>query len=175
MSLAMILAVTSLSAGAVEVRMSWQDAVARLAQERAQVEGCVSVLKAMRNEQAIAQAVTTYMSAKAETDAVIAALVVALARNDVPASLSDLNTRLGRVSAGRDTLCRTARTANPMGSGVRGGLMEIIGAVLGPLADAVRDLVLDARNRDALVRKTIQTQVEATAWPAFSDIKPATL
>lgn len=153
--------------------MSWQDAVARLAQERAQVEVCVSVIKSRGDDPARVQAAAIYGKAKAEVDGVVAGLVVALAKDRPPSSLSDLIPRLDRATAGRDALCGTARTLLPPDPGAKGGVADIIGAVLGPVAEAVKDLVLAAWERDALARRTIQTQVEATAWPAYSDIQPA--
>jgi hypothetical protein len=41
------------------------------------------------------------------------------------------------------------------------------------LSDAVSTLYNNHRNDDALTRRTIQTQLEAARWPAFSEVKAA--
>lgn len=154
--------------------MSWQDAVARLAQERTQAETCAAVIKARGAPADRERAAMGYGAAKAEVDGVIAGLVVLLARDGGPAELGDLLPRLERAAAGRDRLCRSAQGLIPADPGARGGVVaEIVGAVLGPLVDAVKDLIVDGRERDAAARRTIQTRLEATAWTAFSDLAPA--
>lgn len=156
--------------------MSWQDAVTRLAQERTQAETCAAVIKARGTAADRERAAMGYGAAKAEMDGVIAGLVVLLARNGNPSELSALLPRLERAAAGRDRLCRSAQGLIPADPGAKGGVVaEIVGAVLGPLVDAVKDLIIDGRERDAAARRTIQTRLEATAWTAFSDLAPASL
>lgn len=155
--------------------MAWQESVARLAEERTQAENCAAVIKARGDAPARERAALAYGAARAEVDGVIAGLVTALAKRAGPASLRDLTPRLDRVTGGRESLCRTAQALIPAARGAKGGpIAEIVGAVLGPLIDAVKDLIIDARDRDSAARRTIQTQVEAAAWTPFSDIPPAT-
>src|SRR5271166_3541191 len=81
--LAVVVAGTALHAQEI----NWQEAVARLARERAQVEICASVLKKHGNPTAIERGSISYGEAKAEYDGIIAGLSVALARNSQPAFL----------------------------------------------------------------------------------------
>ncbi|MBP2291721.1 hypothetical protein [Azospirillum rugosum] len=155
--------------------MAWQEAVARLAQERTQAETCAALIKARGDAPARDRAAMAYGAAKAEVDGVIAGLVAALAKNADPTSLRDLTPRLDRAAGGRESLCRTAQSLVPAAPGAKGGpVAEIVGAVVEPLIGAMKDLLIDARDRDAAARRTIQTQVEAAAWTPFSDIAPAT-
>src|SRR3954451_22700856 len=72
--------------------INWQEAVAQLARERTQAETCASVLKKYGKDNATItdRGSLSYGEAKAEYDAVIAGLSVALARGGQPASLPDL-------------------------------------------------------------------------------------
>ena len=76
--------------------IGWQEAVARLAGERTRAEACAGLLRRYGDEAAKAQGQVAYGEAKAEVDGVIAGLTVALARHAEPASLPDLEGRLGR-------------------------------------------------------------------------------
>src|SRR5215469_2013018 len=76
--------------------INWQEAVARLARERTLAETCAGVLKKYGDPVAIERASISYGEAKAEYDGIIAGLSVALARNEQPASLPDLEGRLQR-------------------------------------------------------------------------------
>ena len=69
--------------------IGWQEAVARLAQERTLAETCVALLKkhGHSNAGAIERGGLAYADAKAEYDAIVAGLDVALAQSDQPASL----------------------------------------------------------------------------------------
>jgi hypothetical protein len=58
----------------------------------------------------------------------------------------------------------------PDTAGEKGGIIDVLGEVIGPLIDAAKAIVLDYREEDRLTRKTIQTQLEATKWPAFASI-----
>ena len=60
--------------------INWQEAVARLAQERTQAETGVRLLKKHGNAAAIDRGALAYGEAKAEYDGIIAGLVVALAQ-----------------------------------------------------------------------------------------------
>jgi hypothetical protein len=61
--------------------------VARLAGERTKAETCVHFLKQYGDKGAVGQGELTYGDAKGDVDAVIAGLIVALAKDDPPDSL----------------------------------------------------------------------------------------
>ena len=172
----LVAVLASFSVWAAPARMSWQDGVARLGQERHQAETCAAVIKARGSVAMIDNALMTYSGAKAEIDGIIAGLVVALAKDDEPGSLSSLNPRLERATAGRESLCRTAGSLLAPDPGAKGGeLAAIVEGVVGSLIDAARALIIDSRERDAQTRKTIQNQIEAQAWAPFDAIVPARL
>lgn len=150
--------------------INWQEAVARLARERALVVNWLGVLE--RNRVRIGAAeidrlAVIYGEAKAEYDGVIAGLVVALARKGQPASLADLQERLGRGVAKREAFCAGVGALVPARSGERSVIADIVKGAVGPLIQAVQAIWLRARDDDALTRKTIETQLEAARWPAF--------
>ena len=49
----------------------------------------------------------------------------------------------------------------------------MIGGVVGPVIEAIKAIWLRKQDDDALMRKTIETQLEATSWPAFASIAPS--
>ena len=150
--------------------IGWQEAVARLASERTRAETCASLLKRHGDQAAISRGELAYGEAKAEVDAVIAGLVVALAEDEAPASLPDLEARLRRGVTAREAFCKEVMPLVPDTTGEKGGIVDVLGEVLGPLIDAAKAIYLDFREEDRLTRKTIQTQLEATKWPAFASI-----
>jgi hypothetical protein len=88
-----LLAICMISAAIAE-EIGWQEAVARLAYERTKAETCVKELKKYGNRAAVRRGEDAYNNAKAEYDATISGLTVALARKGEPASLPDLEARL---------------------------------------------------------------------------------
>jgi hypothetical protein len=95
---------------------------------------------------------------------------VALAKEDEPASLPDLETRLGRGVKGRESLCEQVEPLVPDAAGEKNVIADLVAGALQPLITAVKEIYLDAEEADRLTRLTIQNQLEATKWPAFADI-----
>jgi hypothetical protein len=156
--------------------IGWQEAVARLAQERTLAETCVALLKehGKKNAGAIDRGRLAYDDAKAEYDAVVAGLDVALARNDQPASLPDLEARLRRGFDKRQGFCATVeRLVPPPPKGVKSPFTDIAGGAVGPVVDALKAIWLRTRDDNALMRKTIETQLEDTKWPSFASVSPS--
>ena len=156
--------------------INWQEAVARLAQERTQAETCVRMLKKYGRGSAIGRGEVAYSEAKAEYDAIIAGLSVALARKEQPQSLPDLEDRLKRGFDKRRSFCNSVLMSIPSGGGPGGGekgvVEQIVSGALGPLIQALQAIYMRAKDDDALSRATIQTQLEATSWPTFVSIAP---
>jgi hypothetical protein len=153
--------------------INWQEAVARLARERTQAETCVSVLKKYGDPTVIDRGSLSYSEAKAEYDGVIAGLSVALTRKDQPASLPDLKGRLQRGFEKREAFCQSAQSLIPPDKGEKGVIEEIVGGAIGPLIQAAQAIYFRAKEEDLLTRKTIETQLEATSWPAFASVSPS--
>jgi hypothetical protein len=88
-SLAAVLAVCMISAAFAE-EIGWPVAVARLAYERTKAETCVKALKKYRDKATLSRGEDVYNNSKAEYDAVVRGLTVALAGKGDTASLPDL-------------------------------------------------------------------------------------
>jgi hypothetical protein len=158
--------------------IGWQEAVARLMAERGRAETGVALLKKHGDEAARSRGELAYGEGRAEVDAIVSGLIVALAQGTEPTSLPELEARLeclGRVGAAFGAL---VRSVVPDGIGERGWLADLAGGLLGgtvgPVADAVKAIRLDTaqarREADRLKAKTIETQLEAARWPVFAAI-----
>jgi hypothetical protein len=66
-----------------------------------------------------------------------------------------------------------AQSLIPEDKGEKGIVNEIVKGAIGPLIQAVQAIYSKAKDDDALTRKTIQTQLEATSWPAFASVSPS--
>lgn len=152
---------------------SWQDAVARLAQERTLAETCARVLKKYGTAAAQDRGSIAYGEAKASFDGAIAGLVVALAQKQQPESIAHLQDRLERGYQQREAFCEDAAALIPSEPGQKGIIDEIVSGALGPLIQAAKDIYFRGKDDDALTRRTIQTQLEATTWPAFASVSPS--
>jgi hypothetical protein len=166
------LAVCAISAALAE-EIGWQEAVARLAYERTKAETCVKELKKYGDEAAKSRGEDAYNDAKAEYDAIISGLTVALARKGEPASLPDLEARLQRGFDAREAFCKSVQPLIPSTTGQKSPIADVIGGLAGPVIDAIKAIWMRKQDDDALMRKTIETQLEATSWPAFASITPS--
>jgi hypothetical protein len=167
--LAAVLAMCVMSAALAEA-IGWQEAVARLAYERTKVETCVKELKKYGNKAAISRGEDTYNNAKAEYDAIVQGLTVALATKGEPTSLPDLEARMQRGFDARDAFCKSVQPLVPSSAGQRDVIADIAGGAVGPVIDAIKAIYLRAKDDDVLMRKTIETQLRATSWPTFGSI-----
>ena len=158
--------------------ISWAEAVARLAGERARAETCVALVKKYGTDPQVARAQLAYTNAKADSDAVIAGLITTLSAGQAPVSLASLHTRLSSGISGLHEFCGTVNNLLPNTSGEKNVLTDILSKIgieqlLKMLSDGVSALYNNHRTDDALTRRTIQTQLEAARWPAFSEVKAA--
>ena len=151
--------------------IGWQEAVARLAHERTRAETCVKFLKRYGNEDQVAGGELIYDEARAEMDAVIAGLVVALAQDAEPVSLPDLKARLERGVAGREALCAKVKPLVPDTDGQKNVFVDLLTGAIGPLKQALHEFAEWWIKEDRLTKETIRTQLEATKWPAFASIE----
>jgi hypothetical protein len=165
------------SASSQPATLSWPEAVAQLAGERAKAETCVALMKKYGDEAQIARGQLTYADAKADSDAVVAGLITALSAGGAPAGLPGLQTKLKSGVSGLLEFCATVRNLLPNTAGQKNIVTDIAKTAIEPLfkmlSDGVAALYNNHRSDDALTRRTIQTQLEAARWPAFSEVKPA--
>jgi hypothetical protein len=144
-----------------------------LAYERTKAEACVKELKKYGDNAAINRGEDAYNDAKAEYDAIVQGLTVALARKGEPASLPDLEARLQRGFDAREAFCKSVQPLMSSNAGQKSPITDIVGGTVGPVIDAVKAIWMRRQDDDALMRKTIETQLEATSWPAFGSIVPS--
>ena len=155
---------------------TWADAVAQLAAARTKAETSVAILKKFGDSGGVAGGLLIYSDAKAEADAVIAGLIVALAAKGKPESLSSLQERVERIIAGLTKLRNLAERQLPRLEGAKEFSDILKGAIeqlQKPLLDAVAALYSNFRADNELTRKTIQTQLEAARWLDFAQVKEA--
>ena len=99
----------------------------------------------------------------------IAALTIALEQGKGADDRADLDARIERATAARETLGRRARD---LAAGTRGPALDLLTSALPTLLSAVGALWTRRTDRDAATRATIATRLEAARWPAFADIAP---
>jgi hypothetical protein len=158
--------------------MSWPEAVGQIAGQRTKAETCVALMKRYGNDAQIARGQLTYADAKADFDAVIAGLIAALSAGQTPASLSSLQAKLTTGVSALLEFSKMVSNLLPDTTGQRGVMEELakiipIEPLLKMLSEGVSALYSNHRNDDTLTRRTIQTQLEAARWPAFSEVKAA--
>jgi len=158
--------------------MSWPEAVGQIAGQRAKAETCVALMKRYGDEAQIARGQLTYADAKADFDAVIAGLITALSAGQTPASLPSLQAKLSSGVSALLEFCNMVSNLLPKTPGQKEkGVMEELAKIvpieplLKMLSEGVSALYSNHRNDDALKRRTIQSQLEAARWPAFSEVK----
>lgn len=157
--------------------VAWPEAVARLAGERAKAETCVALLKGHGDQAQISRGQLVYVTAKADTDAVIAGLVIALAQDATPENLPSLEGKLARGASGLWEFCKTVNDLLPSTAGQKNVFVDIAKATIEPLVksliEGITALYNNHRKDDALTRLTIQTQLEAAKWPDFGKVQAA--
>jgi hypothetical protein len=171
--LLLLLAVNVVGTPVHAQEINWQEAVARLARERTLAERCVALLKKYGDPAARDRGSFAYGEAKAEYDGVISGLVVALARKGQPETLPDLQARLQHGFDKRKAFCLSVEPVVPKSYGEKSPIADIVSGVVKPLTDAVVAIWSRTRDDDALMRKTIQTQLEATSWVSFDKVPPS--
>ena len=118
-----------------------------------------------------------YGTAKAEFDAAITGLIVALGEGDKPEGLPVLNAKLEGGASGLKQFCDGVVALLPADEGRKGIVGDIakgaIEPILKALSEGVAALYNNHRKDKALTRQTIQTQLEAAKWPDFGEVKAA--
>ena len=176
-SLPVMLLLAALTGSAVSqpANVGWPEAVARLAEARSKAQTCAALLMGHGNEAQISSGRLAYGAAKAEIDAVIAGLIVALAEGGKPDSLATLQTRLEQGTSDLAKFCGTVSDLVPATPGQRNVIADITKAAIEqlvkPLSEAIATLYKHHREDEALTRLTIQTQLEAAKWPDFASVK----
>jgi hypothetical protein len=157
--------------------IGWPEAVGRLAGERSKAETCIALMKRYGSEDQISRGRLTYADGKSSNDAMISGLITALTLNETPKSLQNLEKDLQSATSNLADFCNTVSDLVPKTPGNKSVLSDIVTAAIEPLLKALSDgvaaLYNNHRDDDALIRKTIQTQLEAARWPDFAEVKAA--
>jgi hypothetical protein len=157
--------------------IGWPEAVGRLAGERTKAETCAALLKAYGDQQQIPRGQLAYGEAKANFDAVIAELIIALTDGGTPKSLPSLETDLQHSATGLVNFCKMASDVLPETSGQKGVPADIVKGAIQPVIEALSKAIAAIYNNSgkeaALTRETIKTQLEAAKWPNFAEVKAA--
>ena len=166
--------------------ITWQEAVARLKFERTQAEICAGALKKIGDTAAKERGALTYTDAKAEYDAIIGGLDVALASDQKPASLPDLEDRMTRGFNKRQAFCDWVKgMLPPPAPGHEKGspLADIVNGAVGPVLDAVKSIwgwtladmrkdKEDKREDTKILRASIAAELEDAKWQPFASVPP---
>jgi hypothetical protein len=157
--------------------VGWPDAVSRLASERYKAETCVALLKKHGTPAQIDRGRLTYAGAKADNDAVVAGLTTTLALDQKPVSLATLETKLQSSTLALAEFCKAVSDLVPPDPGQKSVVADIVKGAIEPLltslSEGVGALFRSRQEKDALIRGTIKTQLEAAQWPDFAEVKPA--
>ncbi|MGB7044731.1 MAG: hypothetical protein WBD65_07425, partial [Methylocella sp.] len=157
--------------------IGWPQAVGRLAGERSKAETCAALLKGYGDQQQSSRGQLAYGEAKANFDAVIAELITALTEGGNPKSLPSLETDLEHGAEDLGKFCKMVNDLLPSASGRKDVIADIAKSAIQPLIDALSEgvaaLYNNHRKDDALTIETIKTQLEATKWPNFAEVKAA--
>jgi hypothetical protein len=183
MALAFVILIAPMANAATDI--GWPEAVGRLAGARSKAVTCAGLLKGHGDNQQISSGQVAYGEAKANFDTVIGGLATAsypvvrdaLTEGAQPKSLPSLEAGLENGASTLRIFCATVNALLPSSSGRKSLLTGIVAAAVEPvikaLSEAVAAIYNNHRKDDALTIETIKTQLEATKWPDFAEVKPA--
>jgi hypothetical protein len=149
--------------------LSWQSAVAELTAEKERAVTAACIIKRLGGPGDLTAAEIAYGDGRAETEAVIAALTVALGEGKGADDHADLDARIERAVAARETL---GACALDLATGTRGPALDLLAKALPALFSAVAALWSRRGDRDAATRSTIAARLDAARWPPFADVVP---
>jgi hypothetical protein len=159
---------------------TWPDAIAPLVELKAKAQICVALLKRHGSPAQITDNQPAYARAKAESDAVISGLRVAIAARDTPATLTSLQERLAKSTNSLAGFCNAVdaiiQSATTTGQkDVWSALAKMLGIenFVNKLSDGIATLYNNYRSDNALTRRVIEDQLEFARWPEFAVVEPA--
>jgi hypothetical protein len=155
--------------------LGWPEVIARLTQERTEVETCVGMIKSSKSASMITSVKATYETIKPRVDGAIAGLVAALVEDGKPEALPSIRDDLEATGNGLKDICDAALGTLKSNSHQKGGWQEAIAtaavqATVKPMIDWLREWWARSRESDKLAMETKRTQLESAKWPKFADI-----
>jgi hypothetical protein len=156
---------------AMPEEVGWQRQVAALAAERIRAVTAAGIIKRRGGPGDLTTAEIAYGDGRAEVEAIVAALRIALEQGKGADDLADLEARLARAVAAREVLARRAKELSETDSGSKSVLVDILApeAAKG-LAAAVGGLWRRRGEREKAVREAIADRLETARWPDFAAI-----
>ncbi len=165
----------ALTAAPAAAEMSWIEAAERLHRERGHAVSCARVAKRHlppEDKAALSRMELSYEAARTEVMAVIAGLEAALIDDQEAPALGDLQVRLEKGGAARESFCEKALTLIPKDNKPKGE-RNLVQAALGlvkTLVEAGVTVWKEIRGADDIRRANLRTVLEDAKWPAFGDI-----
>jgi hypothetical protein len=175
--IALTLLVPSTLCSAQTSSLGWPEVIARLTQERSQVETCVGVIKSSKSVSMIATAKATYEATKPRVDGAIAGLIAALVEDGKPEALPSVRDDLEASGKSLKGICDVALAILKSNSHQKGGWQEALAAAaseatIKPIIDWLNERWARLRESDKMEVETKKTQLESAKWPKFADIAP---
>ncbi|MEO1092694.1 MAG: hypothetical protein AAFX81_18885 [Pseudomonadota bacterium] len=172
----MMLLATLGAAAATAPTMTWGDAVATFRGEKERAERCVRTLKRFRaaDAEVVDDADRRYTEARADVDAVISRLIVAMRDEGSDPALATLEPTLRAGVEAREAFCigvdEEIEDPDAPDDPAK-NLGDTLGFV-GDVLQAFVDLLGLYRDEVESTRQTIETQLEAARWRTFGSITP---
>ena len=166
----MVVAMFLAPATARPASLGWQEAITRIAAERQRAEVCARQLRKYGDDAAVTIGAQLYEQARADLDAVIEALVEALAEDQVAANFAEIEARLKLGVEKRETLCAHASRWLPDTEGERDFLTDVGSNFRGLMIDAAAAIYGNRSDEEPLTRRTIATQLQATSLDDFETV-----
>jgi len=150
----------------------WQDAIQQLRGEREQAQTCLSQLRRHGDAYRIDQGEQFYAVAKVHMDQANDGLQDALAGKSAQDDSAALEAQIDQAIEGRLKLCRLLDAIVPDANGEK-GLSVVVLEQSAKAAKAAARALLAQGTAEPLVRKTIETQLEAAQWSKAAQLPAA--
>jgi hypothetical protein len=154
--------------------MTWPEAAELLQRERMSAEACARVVKRFTPKYpvtALAASELEYETARAEFNAVIGGLQVALIENAEAPPLATVEARLATGTAARRAFCEKAKAlAPPSDPFVKGSIGEAIAGTISEVIKAGVTIWSKLRDSDQARRDSLRSALEEAKWPAFAAV-----
>lgn len=150
--------------------LSWQKAVAELTAERGRAEAAARIIKRLGGSGDLNEAEIEYENGRAEAEAVIGALTVALEQGEGADDLENLQDRFAQAVSAREKLAKLAGDLAERAPGEKVAVLDLLAKALPNLLSAIGALWQRRDERDAAIRATIAARLKGTRWPAFANI-----
>jgi hypothetical protein len=133
-------------------------------------EAAAALIRRLGGPGDVAKAELTYGDGRAEAEAVVSALIVALQQGGGVDDPADLEARMTAAVAARETLGRQARALAEAAPGEKSVVVDLLTSALPDLLAPLGALWGHWTKGAADLRATIAERLEAARWPAFAEV-----